>query len=278
MLKIGDFSRLGQVSVKTLRFYNEIGLLKPTYVDHLTGYRYYALSLLPRLNRILAFKELGFSLEEILLLLPEHLSSAQVRRALQHKRTELSSKLARDQARLAQIEEWLNQIEEGTANPNYEILLRQLPPQRVASVRDHIASYDEAAELFAEVDHHLRKYNASGQHAAIWHTCAGQGKQIDCEAAVFLNDFVPNCKRVRVYELPASQSACIIHKGGDDTANQAYVAVRLWIEAHHHTISGPCRELYWHENDGRGDSSNLTEIQYPIHQPQSVTPIGNCSV
>jgi len=64
MLKIGEFSKLAQVSVKTLRYYDELGLLRPDWVDRYTGYRFYALQQLPRLNRILALRELGFSLAQ----------------------------------------------------------------------------------------------------------------------------------------------------------------------------------------------------------------------
>lgn len=65
VLKIGDFSRLTFVSVKTLRYYDELGLLRPVRVDEFTGYRYYSADQLPRLNRILALKDLGLSLEEV---------------------------------------------------------------------------------------------------------------------------------------------------------------------------------------------------------------------
>ncbi|NTV37988.1 MAG: MerR family transcriptional regulator, partial [Anaerolineales bacterium] len=65
MIRIGDFSKLSRVSVKTLRYYDEVGLLKPVEVDRFTGYRLYEYSQLSVLNRILALKELGFSLEEI---------------------------------------------------------------------------------------------------------------------------------------------------------------------------------------------------------------------
>ena len=65
MIKIGDFARLAEVSIVTLRHYDEIGLLKPVSVDKFTGYRYYSIEQLPRLNRILALKDLGFSLEQI---------------------------------------------------------------------------------------------------------------------------------------------------------------------------------------------------------------------
>jgi len=63
MFKIGEFSKLSQVTVKTLRYYDEIGLLKPAEVDRFTSYRYYSVDQLPRLNRILALKDLGLSLE-----------------------------------------------------------------------------------------------------------------------------------------------------------------------------------------------------------------------
>ena len=65
MIRIGEFSRIGQVSVKTLRYYDTVELLKPTEVDPSTGYRYYSFDMLPKLNRILALKELGLSLEQI---------------------------------------------------------------------------------------------------------------------------------------------------------------------------------------------------------------------
>src|SRR5215467_16015235 len=78
VLKIGEFARVGEVSIATLRHYDQCGLLKPNAQDPDTGYRYYSLDQLPRLNRILALKELGFSLEQIAHLLEEGLSLEQL--------------------------------------------------------------------------------------------------------------------------------------------------------------------------------------------------------
>jgi DNA-binding transcriptional MerR regulator len=64
MFSIGEFARLGTVSVRTLRHYDEIGLLHPAKVDSNTGYRSYAADQLGQLNRIMALKDLGFSLEQ----------------------------------------------------------------------------------------------------------------------------------------------------------------------------------------------------------------------
>src|SRR3990172_9888415 len=94
VIKIGDFSKLSRVSIKTLRYYDEMGLLKPVEVDRLTGYRYYEYDQLPLLYRILALKDLGFSLEEIGRLLEEDLSAEQMRGMLRLRRSEIRQRVA----------------------------------------------------------------------------------------------------------------------------------------------------------------------------------------
>src|SRR5512135_1263810 len=102
MLKIGEFSRLSRVSVRMLRHYDQLGLLKPSQVDPLTNYRYYSAGQLPRLNRILALQELGFSLEQIGELLNENVPAEQLRGMLRLKRAEVEQGIQAEQARLAQ--------------------------------------------------------------------------------------------------------------------------------------------------------------------------------
>ena len=93
MLKIGDFSKLSQVSIKALRLYDEMGLLKPISVDRSSGYRFYSASQLPRLNRIIALKDLGFSLEQITQLLNEEVSPEQIRGMLRLKQADLQQQI-----------------------------------------------------------------------------------------------------------------------------------------------------------------------------------------
>jgi DNA-binding transcriptional MerR regulator len=103
LIKIGDFARLAQVSVVTLRHYDETGLLKPVSVDRFTGYRYYSVAQLPRLNRILALKDLGFSLEQIEQVLNGDLSLEQLRGMLKLRYAEVEQRLADEQGRLTRI-------------------------------------------------------------------------------------------------------------------------------------------------------------------------------
>ena len=102
MFKIGEFSRFSQVTVKTLRYYDKLGLLKPAKVDRFTGYRYYSASQLPRINRILALKDLGLSLDQIAQLLEDDLSPDQIRGILRLKQVEIQEQVQQS-ARAAQL-------------------------------------------------------------------------------------------------------------------------------------------------------------------------------
>ena len=110
MLKIGVFAQVSQVSIKILRHYDEVGLLKPVFVDDYSGYRYYSLEQLPRAHRIIALKDLGFSLEQIAGLLNQKLPPERLRRILSRRQEELSRQVREDQARLVRVEARLKQI------------------------------------------------------------------------------------------------------------------------------------------------------------------------
>src|SRR5690349_19664882 len=102
--KIGDFSQLGQVSVRTLRLYDQLDLIKPAETDQWTGYRYYTLDQLPRLHRILALKDLGLSLDQIAQLLKNDLPVKQMREMLLQKQTELAQQLTDMQTQMRRVQ------------------------------------------------------------------------------------------------------------------------------------------------------------------------------
>lgn len=275
MFRIGDFSRLSQVSVKALRFYDEVGLLKPTYVDRDTGYRYYSATLLPRLNRILAFKELGLSLGEIIHLLEGDLPAPRVRELLQSRRAELKRRIERERAQLVEVDAWLARIEQAGRVPDYEVTIKRVAPRLVASVRDTLSSYADADKLFDELHSNFKHRSAPLERGAIWHTCAGRQRTIDCEAILFLRESAPVAGRAQVYELSGSTVACVIHQGSDETCERAYLAARSWIKSHGYSIAGPNRELYWQGDVAQDDDSGVTEIQYPIIQTSLASSAGH---
>jgi DNA-binding transcriptional MerR regulator len=123
MIKIGDFAKLSRVPIKTLRYYDEIGLLTPSEVDRYTRYRYYSESQLPTLYRILALKELGFSLEQIARLLEGNLPPGELRQMLELRGKEIDQAIRVAQTQREQVQLWLQQIEQAGRPEMDEILV-----------------------------------------------------------------------------------------------------------------------------------------------------------
>src|ERR1041384_3567530 len=128
MFKIGEFSKMVQVPVPTLRYYDQMGLLKPVEVDRFTGYRYYSASQLPRLHRILALKGLGFSLEQIAAVLDEGLSPEEMRGMLRLRQAQIRQQLDEVQSQLVEVEMRLRQIEREETLSTYDVILKQVEP------------------------------------------------------------------------------------------------------------------------------------------------------
>ncbi len=266
MLTIGDFSKLGHVSVRTLRYYDDMRLLIPAHVDPFTGYRYYSAGQLPRLNRILAFKDLGFSLEQIAQLLDEALPSAQIRGMLRLKEAEVRQQVQEEQERLARIEARLRRIEQEDTMSEYEIVLKSVPAQRVASIREVLPTFSAIGRLFDELRAYEKKHGiAVTAGTAIWHDTEFRERDVDGEAAFTTADPLPPDERITERTLPAIETAaCVVHHGPFDSISQAYSAVHSWIEHNGYRIAGPGREVYHHAGNDQHDASYVTEVQFPI--------------
>jgi DNA-binding transcriptional MerR regulator len=126
MFRIGEFSKIAQVPGSMLRYYDQIGLLKPAHIDKWTGYRYYSAKQLPRLHRILALKELGLTLEQIEHLVAEEVSTAEIRGMLVLKKAQVEQSLNEERARLQQLEARLQQID-APGQSESTLCLKMLP-------------------------------------------------------------------------------------------------------------------------------------------------------
>jgi DNA-binding transcriptional MerR regulator/effector-binding domain-containing protein len=277
MFKIGEFSKLAQVSIGTLRYYDQIGLLRPLEVDNFTGYRYYSASQLPRLHRILALKGLGFSLDEIEAVLAEGLTSEQMRGMLRLRRAQINQQIEEMQIQLTEVEVRLDQIEQEATLSKYDVILKQVEPILVASVRKIIPNHGSSAMLFGEV------YSALANHAAkaisptaseggstliLWYDTEYKETDVDCAAAFILRCRVPESGQMKVHELPAHTMASTIHHGSYQTVGNAHEAVHYWIESNNYRIVGADRELnLYHSMPIRRDNPTyVTEIQYPVEK------------
>ncbi len=276
MLKIGDFSKLAQVSVKTLRYYAELGLLKPAWIDRFTSYRYYTPEQLPRLNRILALKDLGFSLDQIALLLRKELATAELRGMLQLKATELEQLVQEEQARLARIEARLQQIDQEGDLPTYEVVLKPLPSQRILSLRQTIATYADIFGLFQQLCGHLQAHGMAPDAAhpclALYYDQEYREHNVDVEVAAPLTGALPIKPTMSVRRLPAVESAaCAVYHGRLEHLGRVYSALLPWIERSGYRVAGPNREVYLRGPEpATVQAEVITEVQIPV-EPKPVS-------
>jgi effector-binding domain-containing protein len=267
MLKIGDFSRFARVSVKTLRYYDELGLLKPVKVDEFTGYRYYSATQLTQLHRISAMKDMGLSLEEIARLLKDDVSISYILNLLHIKQEEQKRKLEAEAERLLRVEEWLAEVEKGGKMPKFEIVIKKIASQKVLSVREIIPDYSHIGELFQKMESYLKKSGTqmTGPPLAIYYDEVFKEKDVDVEVAFPIAKDVPSKGEFKCKELPGyDQMATTIHKGAYNTIGTAYTALGKWIEVNGYQISGPCREIYMTDPSKTKPSEYVTEVQFPV--------------
>jgi DNA-binding transcriptional MerR regulator len=272
MFKIGVFSQLTGVTIKALRHYDSIGLLKPAGVDRSTGYRFYTAGQINRLNRILALKDLGLSLAEIGQVLDKDLPAAELRGMLRLKQSQLHQSIAEEQARLARVEARLQQIEREGELPAHEIVVRRVPDQHVLRCRENLAGPWEIGPFFLKVNRALRKASieSTGPWLALyWHE-EYRERDLDVEAAIPVADSAPaslpleDGRKMIAGTLPAAQVAstlCSMYSQADVfAANRDLCA---WIETNGYTVpDAPCREVY--ATPPRPGEAVLFEIQLEV--------------
>ncbi|MBZ0285323.1 MAG: MerR family transcriptional regulator [Anaerolineae bacterium] len=272
MFKIGDFSKICQVSIRVLRHWDEMGLLKPGHTDASTGYRYYAIEQLERVNRILALRGLGLSLPQIVRLLEEQVSVSEIRGMLRLKQAELQQQMEASQAMLARVEVRLQQIEHQGAMPDYDVVLKSAQPQRVVSTREVTPDMHNLVDLILETDTaRLKHRDHAGALFAVFHDDCYDEQRIDIEIGFSITSEsseaipLPRGSTLKTGELAGVKlMACTIHQGEWMKLAYGYAALGLWIDTNGYQISGAGRELFHHIGLDDQHYMTVTELQLPI--------------
>lgn len=270
MFKIGEFARMTQVSVKALRLYDELGLLRPARVDGFTDYRYYGADQLPRLHRIIALKALGFTLDQIGQLLNKPVTAEQIKGMLIMKRAEAEREMGEAQVRLRLVEAQLRLIEGEGKMSAYEVVIKQVPDERVAGAKTVVPNYENMGGVFDKLFEQSFGFvyghgaQAAGCGTAVFYD-DGSMQNVLVEAAVPIGDApLQSSNGVEVHVLAGTDTmASTIHKGAFNNVGEAYDALMKWVEANGYRPAGPARELY-HQFDRDDTSKHVTEIQIPV--------------
>lgn len=269
MFKIGEFSKLSRVSVKALRYYDDLDLLRPARVDRFTSYRYYSAEQLAQLNRILALRDLGLSLEQVRQVLRDGLPAEQLRGMLRLKQAELEQHLAEEEERLQRVAARLRQIEQEGTMPTHEVVLKAVPALRVAALRGIVETYGAQGSLWNQLGEYLqsRGVKPTGPCFTIDHNEEYREKDVDVEVCEPVDADLDDAGSVRIYDLPAvPQMASMIHHGPYDDLSGAYQKFMAWIQTNGYRIVGPNREIYLRNvaDHGVEPQDLVTEMQFPV--------------
>jgi DNA-binding transcriptional MerR regulator len=271
MFTVGEFSQLAQVSKRLLRYYDEIGLLKPAHTDKFTHRRYYRADQLPRLNRILALKDLGLALDQIQRLLNDQVSTDEMQGMLLLKKAEIEQQLHDELQRIRNIESRLQFIRYAETNKPLDVVIKQIPAQAVLSLRTIFPSTEAAMALFEQIVLLLPDRSTYGWFFGVWHGDGldedgmdmemGRMMTVNTHAPVLLN----NDLHLTVHELPAVETmATFVVKGPTENMHIGYSAIGTWAEVNGYHFVGAPREIAIQMPQSTDGSDGITEIQFPV--------------
>ncbi len=274
MFRIGEFAQIAQVSSRQLRFYDERGLLQPARTDSQTGYRYYSIRQLPRLNSILALKELGLSLEEIGPLLKDQVSPAELRGMLIMKRAKVEQALRQEEVRLRHIESRIAQIDKYGGIDGYDVVTKSVAAMPFLSLRYACNGIDEAMQMVRRIAEDGARQIRPGLRDKLIVVSRNDSEMdaLDLEIGYSLTRASNTAVRVAgdhvlgASELPAvGTMATIVRQGTNVESHTSFSAIGTWVEANNYEIAGPCREVFLEPFAGPlGLEGALVEIQFPV--------------
>lgn len=273
LYSIGMFSKISRLTTKTLRHYDDIGLLKPEHVDEENGYRYYTTSQLPKLHQIIALKQMGLALSDI----KEVMDNPKVIKLyLKLKEEETIKNIREEEMKLMQIRSFSNMLD-GEKKLLYNPVVKEIPEVIVASVRQIARSYSDFFDItsnfmISQLEAMGCKYRVPQYCFTIYHDNEYKEKDIDievCEAVTELREDTEMIKFRVIEGMPLA--VCVLHKGSYNNLRDAYSFTFKWIEENGYRVIGSIRESYI---DGIWNKENeedwLTEIQIQVEVENSL--------
>ncbi|MEV8371282.1 MerR family transcriptional regulator [Kribbella sp. NPDC056861] len=250
MFTIGDFAAFGRVSARMLRHYDAIGLLRPAGVDPTTSYRYYTADQLRRLNRIVALKDLGFTLEQVGAIVDAKVGPDELRGMLRLRRAQLEARLSADALRLDAVEARLRIIEKEGFMSTDDVVLKEIPAIRVAELSAVAASYEGVditpviQPLYGQIWERLGAAGVQPAGPPVAYYEQSDGETVIVHAAVTVSPDQPTADDFQVVDLPALPTAAtIVHQGSMGEADQSMQLLARWIDDGGYRSVGYAREV-----------------------------------
>ncbi|MGE0578236.1 MAG: MerR family transcriptional regulator [Reyranella sp.] len=276
MFRIGEFAQIAQVSARQLRHYDQLGLLRPGHTDPRSAYRYYSIRQLPRLNSILALKELGLTLEQIGPLLENRISPEELRGMLAMKRAQVEQSLRAEETRLRHIESRIAEIDRQGRIEGFDVIVKSVAAVPFLSVRRSFEGMDEVVSMIRTIAQEGARQIRPALRDKLMVVARNDvdDEALDLDIGFSLTRQSNASIRVSgnclllASELPAVPTmATIVRPGTNAVSHSSFAAIGTWIEANQYEIAGPCREVFLEPiTEPPGFERALVEIQFPVRR------------
>lgn len=268
MYRIGLFSQMTKTTVKALRYYDEVGLLPPAFVDVETGYRYYTSEQLPVLHRIVELRQIGFSIDEIAAIQ----SGRDIDAVLQVRKNELTATLQDTVEQLSRLDHYINERKE-VNRMDYSAVIKQTPECIVYYKRLKAPDYNSYFNLIPAIGEEVAAANPNLK-CIVPEYCYVEyldgeyrEKDINIEYCEAVENFGNETDSIKFKKVPSITVVSVMHKGPYSRLKDAYAFAFRFIEQNGYTPNGFCRESYidgiWNKED---ESLWLTEVQIPVEK------------
>ncbi|MDF2546339.1 MAG: merR [Anaerosolibacter sp.] len=269
MLKIGDFSKLSKISIRMLRYYDELGILNPEYINKESGYRYYSPEQLSLAFRIQALKDMGFSLDTIQDILKTYDDIDNLKRYLLLRYDEMEIEVMEKQSKLKLLKSIINRIGKDCDYMKYNVVIKELPSRYVASLRGILPGNQQDGLLWDKLSKQIEsqkvEYTSPCFPVTIYYDEGYKEKDVDVEIQISVNGKYIDTEDVRFITTEPMTVASVIITGSYEQLPEANEAVAKYISDNEFTMSGPMFNIY-HVNPGMEMNSGnwITEICYPV--------------
>ena len=266
MLKIGEFSKLSRVSIRMLRHYDDIGLLKPAEIDNFTGYRYYHEEQLFTIGRITSLKDMGFALADIIKILDNYDDKEKMDAFLSERQKELSKLSKETEYKLMLLETARKRLRK-EQKMSFDVTVKTIPERYAATVHMVVPHYEDEGMAWNMMGECKEPLIPADPCYAIAEFLDDEFKEENVEIVVSMavKGKYQDTEHVKFKTLPAVKVASCIIKGNYDQMGEAYATVASWIKANGHKMNGPMFNIY-HVSPAqtKNPEEYVTEACFPI--------------
>lgn len=250
MFRIGEFSKLARVSIRTLRHYDEIGLLVPDQVGPENGYRYYSAQQMSQIARIQLLREMGIGLQTIGQMLQQLQNPHELERFLVLQQLQLKDQQQELQHRAALVQSAIDRLRKEQNMSLFHVEKKTFPAMQVAALRRVIPCYEQEGELWKEMRQALRQLGAEGQMSekkglmTVYYDEGFCEREVDVEIRSVISGSFSDCQNVQFKTIPSITAATAMLNGRHDQVGQVYAEIARWVEQNGCRIKGPMFNIY----------------------------------